>query len=321
VLVRSHPLPFPPHPPLLLSILPSPSVAMSGKYLLFSILLVLLVVPGSFVWGQSYVPQFPAFKTCPPNQRLVTVGYPNATNHTTFIYPVDSIWGSEFVYVTPFTLRGQNAFGTVLYQVSLAVGENRNHFLPTRFRIAIYLLQEAEKKITGFNEASMIAQTDEITLYPSAAQVIYANLIKPVMLESEGDYGLGIWSDGYITLPGGRYGSGFTGIPQFRDLSYGYNDYSAPEGTILYAGDKIRPIAATGCLDSSSFNQPNQTVYAFCALIETSALTHISPSPHRPSPSHSTPSPFSHLSSPLSSPPSAVTSVSRTTTRTSRSPP
>ena len=168
------------------------------------------------MWGQSYVPQFPPFKVCPPNQRLVTVGYPNSTNHTLFPYPRDYVGNGYYVLITPFTLRGSNSFGTILYQMAIELGDNRGLLAPARFRLAVYLLQEAEKKITGFNEASLIAQTDEITLYPSAPQMLYANLLKPVMLESEGDYGLGVWSDSSIATAGGRFSTGFSGEPQFQ---------------------------------------------------------------------------------------------------------
>ena len=290
--------------------------APTSPWSLLPCLLVLLLFPSALVWGQSYVPQVPPFPGCPASQRLVTVGYPNATNHTLFQYPSDRIYGGYYVYVTPFTLRGQSAFGTVLHQLSLQLGDNRVLFAPTRFRLVVYLLQEAEKKINGFNEASMIAQTDELTLYPSAPQTVYADLLRPVLLESEGDYGLGVWADGPLILPGGRFSSGFSGIPQFQDLSYGYNDYSAPEGVILYAGDKIRPIAATGVLGQLVLHaaEPDFVLLLF---------------PHRDV-SH----PSSHPYTPLDAAPrrptdlgrhplclSAGTSASRCTTRTPRSPP
>ena len=145
---------------------------------LASLLLVLALVlcPSALVWGQSYVPQAPSFAGCPDTQRLVTVGYRNASNATLFPYPRDAVGNGYYVQITPFTLRGSNSFGTVLYQMAIQLGDNRALYAPARFRLAVYLLQEAEKKITGFNEASLIAQTDEITLYPSAPQMLYANL-------------------------------------------------------------------------------------------------------------------------------------------------
>ena len=239
---------------------------------LLVLLLQLSLLPCG-VQAQSYVPQPIPFSQCPPGQRLVTVGYPNANNRTTFPYnDEDSLLFGDYaeVYVTPFTLRGSNAFGTVLYQVSLALLDNTRLLRPVRFRIGVYLFAEAEKKTTGFNFAALIAQTDEITLYPSRDQMLYANLLQPVLLDSEGDYGLGIYAESLMYVAGGKFETGFSGEAQFYSFNEGFfNDYTAPEAALLYDGDKVRPVAAYGCLNDSIFNKPNQTDYAFCSLVET----------------------------------------------------
>ena len=106
-------------------------------------------------------------------------------------------------------------------------------------------------------------------LYPSGPQTLYADLLKPVTLASENDYGLAIYSSQPIGIPGGDWGTGMLGLTQFEDMNPRYNPYSIPIGVKLMEGERKRPITATGCLDDSQFRQPGQTDYAFCALIET----------------------------------------------------
>ena len=122
------------------------------------------------VQSQSYIPQPVPFTQCPPGQQLLTVGSMDLTNTTLFPYQdegsmlyVDSYY--PYVYVTPFTLRGQNAFGVTIYQMALNLFDNRYVLNgPAHMRLAIYLYQEAEKSTEMFDLAAVIAQTDEITV-------------------------------------------------------------------------------------------------------------------------------------------------------------
>ena len=98
---------------------------------------------------------------------------------------------------------------------------------------------------------------------------MYVNMQQPVILDSEGDYGMAIYTDSSLVIAGGAWGTGNFGYGQYPELVYMYNDYSVPDGVLLYGNDKARPITATGCLDTSQFKQPNTTYYAFCALVET----------------------------------------------------
>ena len=204
------------------------------------------------------------------------------------------------MYTTPFT---NTAFGSVLSQVQMNLLDNSGLPGPVYFRIAIYLFQIAEKKSTGYNEATRLGQTDEITLYPSKDQILYANLMSPVSLLSEGDYGIGIYSNLPFFIAGGPERSGFSAEPQFWSETEGqsrhpyhstghrtatallpltvalcvwwcaavsgYNDYSAPQAILMYPGDRSHPVAAAGCYDPNAYNRPGQTAYAFCGLIET----------------------------------------------------
>ena len=177
---------------------------------------------------------------------------------------------SQYVYVTPFT---NPAFGVTIQQVAVGLLDNSGLRAPVTFRLGLYIFQQSERNVLSFSLASLIAQSDEIILYPSKDQVLYANLQKPVQLLSEGDYGIGIYSNAPFYIAGGARGSGFSAEGQFWyfDLNYPYtyDDYQVPKSVYLYDGDTTHPIAVSGCVDDRPLNQPNQTVFAFCALIET----------------------------------------------------
>ena len=70
-------------------------------------------------------------------------------------------------------------------------------------------------------------------------------------------------------MAAGQWNTGAEGLGQFPEMEFQYNAYGLPGGVELYPDDRMRPITATGCLDSSQFKQPNTTYYAFCSLVET----------------------------------------------------
>ena len=224
--------------------------------------------------AQSYVPQVPTWSqgSCAPGLRYVSFG--NLDSWNTTLYPenkqgtiLGSYWNDyyQYIYTTPFT---NTQFGAVLSQVAVNLLDNSLLPEPVYLRIGIYLMQIAEKKSLSFNEATLLGQTDEITLYPSKDQILYANLMKPVSLLSEGEYGIGIYVNKPIFIAGGAYETGFSAIQQFIE-TIGYNDYSMSETAMFYPGDRRHPLAAFGCLDPNAFNRPGETVFAFCGLIET----------------------------------------------------
>ena len=241
---------------------------------LLSSLLLLLSLSPSPCSGQAYVPNVPPFtpSNCPPGQSFVQVGRLDASNATAFPNnqqgaQLGTYWSPfyQYVYTTPFTNRH---FGAVLSQVAVAVLDNSGLPGPVYFRVAIYLFQEAQRNIMNFNQASLLSQTDEVTLYPSKDQVIYVNLLQNVTLESEGDYGIGIYASDQFYIAGGPRASGFSAEGQFLFQTEYYNDYSAPQAVFLYPGDRSHPVAAFGCLDVNAFDRPGLTYYAFCALVE-----------------------------------------------------
>ena len=237
--------------------------------------LLLVALLPSLTWGQAYVPNVPAFTAanCPPGQQFVSIGNLDSSNKTLFPYnqqgsQLGTYWNPyyQYTYVSPFT---NPKFGTVLTQVAVNVLDNSALPGPVYFRVGIYLFQEAQVKLNNFNEAALLGMTDEVTLYPSKDQIIYINLLQNVTLESEGDYGIGIYASDQFYIAGGPMKSGFSAEGEFWDFTLFYNDYSVPQALMMYPGDRSHPVAAVGCLDDGQFNKPNQTVFAFCGLIET----------------------------------------------------
>ena len=193
------------------------------------------------------------------------------------------------------------AFGVLISQLSVGLLDNSALLHPVSIRLGLYIFQQSEAKLMSFSLASLIGMTDEITLYPCRDTVLYANLLKPVQLLSEGEYGIGIYASDQFYIAGGARGSGFSAEGQFcqtaatqrsspalsrspvadsgpavavsgyYDAEYPmtYDDYQVPHAIYLYPGDRSHPVAASGCVDDSPLNRPNQTVFAFCALIET----------------------------------------------------
>ena len=177
---------------------------------------------------------------------------------------------SQFVYVSPIT---NSQYGVTVRQLAVGLLDNTALPAPVTLRLGLYIFQQSEASVLTFSLASLIGMTHEIILYPSKAQTLYANLLVPVQLLSEGYYGIGIYANDQFYIAGGAMGSGFSGQGQFwyysAEYPYTYNDYQVPQALTLYTGDKTHPVAAIGCVDDRPLNQPNQTVYAFCALIET----------------------------------------------------
>ena len=249
------------------------SLGALPRLTLLTLLCLLPFLP--FLVAQSYVPQFPPFTaaSCGPDQTFVQVGFPPYTAGNATLFPDNSpstylgtYWSPflpVYVYTTPFTAF---TFGATLHQITMALSDNSGLLGPVSVRLGLYLFQTPEKNVFDFNFASLLGMTDVLTLYPSKAQVVYANLMTPVKLLDEGDYGIAIYANGPVYIVGGPRYSGFSALPEF---DFSYNDYQLPASIEMYDGDKARPVGAVGCIDKNAYHQPNTTFYAFCALVET----------------------------------------------------
>ena len=117
------------------------------------------------VHSQPYIPEPVPFSRCPSGQRLLSIGFTDASNATLFPDNANQIWWTGgYVSVTPITLHDQRAFGVTLYQMALALNDNRFLGQPANVRLGIYLYQEPENNTEWFDLAVLIAQTDLITV-------------------------------------------------------------------------------------------------------------------------------------------------------------
>ena len=206
--------------------------------------------------AQPYTPIPASLASCPSGQTAVTLG-------STTLSPADGsfYYGSlsnAQLLVLSINTTGLN--GATLSQLSLALGDNSRMAGPVQLTLGVYTyqLQPSSSPVTGL----LVAQTAEITVYPSSAQTLYASLLYPVTLMSTAgsQYGLAVWTDGYLVAGQHGYGSGYSGY----SLSHAYGDYSMPTSLSLttYAGAGM---AASGCINPNEFSGGSSAVYAFCA--------------------------------------------------------
>ena len=172
------------------SLLPTMSACLyspssSGRSLLSLLVLfvaVLCLSRGGLVSAQPYVPQEYQLSSCSSSGATVTtlgdVSVPDPT-----AYGVTAGIGGGTIYFTAFN---NTAFGAALTQMSLALGINTGLTSPAHLTMGVYSLATASG-----NVMTLVGQTDEITLYPSGPQTLYANLLQPVRLLSGGQYATG----------------------------------------------------------------------------------------------------------------------------------
>ena len=224
--------------------------------LLFS-LVALLLVEQSAVSAQDYSPQVARLTTatCPSGSSLISVGDDSAAPVTAGFFP-----GSAYSFPWQYYMRGFNGsrFGGRLQQLSLGLGDNSAQTLPVHLRLAVFL-------VLGDGNAQLLAQTDELVVYPSGAQVLYAALPAPLWLTSGGQYALAASFDQPLALSFGAVATSYSA----------YGGYSAAgfyPTLSVYADmfDLAVSMAAYGCLDPSTQPASGATLYSFCAYSETS---------------------------------------------------
>jgi len=217
---------------------------------MISSLLILLSLLIIGIAGQSYSPQVYPFTSCPSGQTFITMG--NAS-----VYSYQQLYSSQisFTAISP----SDADHGGVISQLQLALGDNSALTYPVHLRMGLYALQGSS--------ASLLAQTDEITLYPSGPQMLYANLLNAERLFSIYQYAIGIWSDNYYTAGVQNDYTGYYGYSN----SYTYTDYAMPTTVpYVYQGISTPSQLSVGCVDPSAYSSPNVQYYEFCSYVEQS---------------------------------------------------
>jgi len=210
---------------------------------LFTLLSLLIIT----VAGQTYSPQVYPFtsSSCPSGQTFITMG-------NSSVYTYSQLYSSQ-IYFTPISPSDAD-HGGVISQLQLALGDNSALTYPVHLRLGLYALQGSS--------ASLLAQTDEITLYPSGPQMLYANLLNAERLFSIYQYGIGVWSDNYYYAGVQNDYAGYYGYSN----AYSYTDYAMPTTVpYVYQGYATTSQLSVGCLDPAAYTSPNVQYYEFCS--------------------------------------------------------
>ena len=217
---------------------------------------------------------------------------------------------SGSVYLSAYT--NASVFGASLTQLSLQLADSINSGSGPSARLGVYILgQQFVQPIFGTGTllsqpATLLAQTDEITVWPSLAQTLYANLLTPALLLSSGQYALGVWTDNSLTLYSGGHGAAYT-------ATAGYNNFAMPAQVTAttysdaFSSGALIAQAAMGCRDPNliaTAAAAGTAYYALCGYVEQ----------YSPSPSTTD---YTQVSSTVLTSFSALVGVSTTATTTS----
>ena len=236
-------------------LLPSFRTALLAALPLLTAILCLVTAPSS-VTAQSVVPQvYPLTSCASATAQLVTLGNTTVLPYT---YPLSTNYPQIL-----FTAFNDTSFGATLSQLSIALGDNSGSGKPIHLRMGVYSVAPS----TGATPMTLLAQTDEITLYPSGPQTMYGNLLQPAQLFSGGQYAFAIWSDSAIVTYAASVSLlGYYGYSSF----YEYVDYGMPSSVTATgpAPYYTTAMAASGCLDSSPLSATGTALYYMCAYAE-----------------------------------------------------
>ena len=250
--------------PRLLSSSPSPPFPLSiPSLLLAAISCCLLAVLLPLSSAQPYIPQYPLFTSCPPSAGAFTAWGDDNTTHLTNRVEQSSTSAAtaSYIYLTQFN---QVAVTATIYQLSLGLLDNSQLATVAHVRLGLFVAGGA----TSGSTLTLLGQTEEIVLYPSSDQVLYANLQTPVTLPL-GAYQLGMITDTVIYTGG-------TPAPTttyYNAASFAYSSYGAygflTTNTISYSYPS-RAMGAYGCSSGTSpYSDSANVVYTFCASVET----------------------------------------------------
>ena len=216
----------------------------------------LFLVPTS---AQPYIPYPPPISaaTCPSGSTVVNFMTSNTSAFTyqtaaTYTLYTSDIWLQQF---------NVTQFGVTLYQLQVGLLDNSNLGNAAHLRLGLYLYSS--------NSYVLIAQTAEITIYPSGPQVVVGNLPTPVALQAGATYAVGSWTDTVLYTASSSVSSTSQWV-----YYYGYQPFgllsSVPVtcSTCTYAQ---RPFAAVGCQSTATdpFSAAGTSVYSFCAWTMT----------------------------------------------------
>lgn len=205
--------------------------------------------------AQPYVPQPQPFTQCPENAgQVIHLGNHDVTTLTDQF----AMASASQLYPTIFNVTRP---GTTIYQLSLGLPSNLLLTNLIHLRLGIFY----QSQTIGNAQGKMLAQSDEITVYPSSAMVLYANLQQPIAL-AVGTYQAVLWADRYFVTGGNE--------PESLTPNSGYMYYT-PYGMTdnpisYYSISGSRALAIHGCQsDADPFSGPGIVTYSICTSIQT----------------------------------------------------
>ena len=230
-----------------------PRVAMLSALLLCLTLLSLLLPASSQPY--SPLPFQQTASSCGSGTSLFTVGSTDVTQY--YAAPTPQLQAGV-VYLQPF--NNSNLGGTIS-QLSLALLDNSALTQPAHLRLGLYALSSSD----GFLSAALLAQTPEVTLFPSGPQTLYASLQSAYTVLLESTLLLGVWSDATVSSPMTMTQAGFSysGAPY-----YGYVSYTLPNTLVPPAASTAPALAASGCYSPSFLSSSSSRVYGFCSYTQ-----------------------------------------------------
>ena len=234
-----------------------------------SAVLLLSLVWLSAVWlcpavvlGQTYSPlasPLTSSSGCAAPSTFVQLGDDNYAD-----FPNSQYYGLQpgQVYMSAFP---NSIWGAQVTQLSLALGDNSGAAGPVHLRMGIYAMGGSGVSLT----ASLLGQTDEVTVYPSGAQTLYANLLTPVQMLGGNQYSLAVWADAALQAGSGGSNASYIGYGNVFEL---YVDYSLPNSMQVANTEPNfnyqTALAARGCLNPNGPVTPGTALYFFTAYAE-----------------------------------------------------
>ena len=162
-----------------------------------------------------------------------------------------------------FSAYNATAIGATITQLSLALADNSALSSPTLLRLGLYSLPSAGSTTS----ASLVGQTAEITLFPSGAGLLYANLLAPTVLTG-GLYAIGVFASSNFYVMGNGKNSSYYAYPN----TYSYVEYSIPTTlSYVYSSTLYQfGAAAYGCQGSGGSTVPaGSQAFSMCAYVES----------------------------------------------------
>lgn len=221
------------------------------RLLCISLLILALAAKLCSVRSQTYIPRAVPRTTCSSG---VFRSY--GQNNVSLLAVKRTSSGAPGSYI--HTRRFNGTSGTIITQLSYGIFANTITSV-TMLRLALFLVDRDALTVVG--------QTEEISLYTTSADIIYADLLQPVTLHSA-EYAIGAWHSASIFTAADL--APMTPNTPFKCYTCESSDLLS--GSYGYAQNYgERALAAHGCTTthaSDPYTAPNTDIYSICVHVQ-----------------------------------------------------